>query len=244
MSVFSSYKSANVDGLTRALAEPLSRYVFSERFDLVPQANADIGVDANPNLELSGTNAVSLVAATHSTGGGVKLLTAGADNDQAILFPHQDASQSPLNVVDFATDDEVGFVCRVTTDASVAAVLVQIGLALTAAVDETTDADQVKFTYDTDTSGEATWQANWSIGGTDTQVDTGVAVSASTSYNLGIGIDVNRVANFYINDKKVAASGALTTAVDLKPMVAVQALTGAAKTLHLRYVAIGKEYNN
>ena len=74
---------------------------FIEEWNQVPQLNTDVAVDANLNWEMTGTNAASLTAATHSTGGGIKMLTAGSDNDQVILTPHVDTQQSSLNAVDF-----------------------------------------------------------------------------------------------------------------------------------------------
>lgn len=216
-----------------------------------PQANVDIAVDADFLFELSGTNAVSLTAAVHAEGGGVRLLTAGAANDQAIISPHADTQQSAVNVTDWSTDDEVAMAVRITTGSAVTGYLVHAGLGLTAAMDETTDADQAKFTFDTGNS-DANWMANWSIGGTDSEIDTGIAVTADTDYLLLIVIDADRVARFYIDDtnadgddlRLVATSGALTTAKDLIPFVGVQALTGAARHVEVRRIALAKQFND
>tara|TARA_R100000306_G_C4368279_1_gene138694 strand:+ start:845 stop:1570 length:726 start_codon:yes stop_codon:yes gene_type:complete len=213
---------------------------FIEEWAQVPQLNTDVAVDANLNWEMAGTNAASLTAGTHSTGGGIKMLTAGADNDQVILSPHVDAQQSALNTIDFQTDDECYIGTRIATDSLVTTMLIHFGFDLTpTTLDETTDADQAFFSFDTDNS-DTTWMANWSVGGTDTEYNTGIAVSASTAYTLAISIDADRVAHFFINSKREASSAALTSGVDFKPFLGIQALATAARTLYCRKIIVGK----
>jgi hypothetical protein len=214
---------------------------FIEEWAQVPQLNTDVAVDANLNWEMAGTNAASLTAGTHSTGGGIKMLTAGADNDQVILSPHVDAQQSALNTIDFQTDDECYIGTRIATDSAVTTMLIHFGFDLTpTTLDETTDADQAFFSFDTDNS-DTTWMANWSVGGTDTEYNTGIAVSASTAYTLAISIDADRVAHFFINSKREASSAALTSGIDFKPFLGIQSLSGsAARTLYCRKIIVGK----
>jgi hypothetical protein len=246
-------KTAQIDPDTGALVDQLERKTFQDKFEVgVPQTSANVGVDASLNWILGGTNAVSLTAATHSTGGGLKLLTAGADDDQVIVLPHDDASQSAVNDINWGTDDEGAFHICVETDTSVAAIQIQAGFSLTSVMDETTDNEAAMFTFNTDTSGESTWQANTSINGTDAQYDTGVTVKASSKYHLKIKIGTDRKARFYVGDadgsyssmKLVATGLAHTTAIDLVPYFGIQALTGAAKTLYVRSVNGGAKDTN
>jgi hypothetical protein len=106
-------------------------------------------------------------------------------------------------------------------------------------MDEGTDDDQVKFSYlqGTDTN----WQANVSIGGTDTTADSGVLVTASSVYHFAIRIDRDRLARFYINNRLVHVTTALTDAIDLLPYLGVQAGTAtAAATIYFRQMGISR----
>lgn len=214
---------------------------FIEEWNQVPQLNTDVAVDANLDWEIDGNNVASLTSATHSTGGGIALLTTTADNSQAILSPHEDTQQSALNTIDFQTDDEPYIGTRIATESDVTTMLIHFGFSITPkTLDETTDADQAFFSFDTDNS-DTTWMANWSVGGTDTEYNTGIAVSASTAYTLAISIDADRVAHFFINSKREASSAALTSGVDFKPFLGIQSLSGsAARTLYCRKIIVGK----
>jgi hypothetical protein len=217
---------------------------FIEEWNRVPQLNTDAAVDANLDWEMTGTGAASLTAATHSTGGGIKMLTNGTDDRQVILSPHLDTQQSSLNAVDFEVEDGPYMGVKVETADSVAAIKIHIGLVIAVdSFDEGTDANQLRFTFDTDTS-DANWKANWSIGGDDTEKDTGVAVSANTAYMLRIAVDDDRKGHFYINDKLEASTTAIkdvgVTDINLIPFIAIQALATGAATLYCRKVIVGK----
>jgi hypothetical protein len=237
-------KTAQIDPDTGALVDRLERKTFQDDFTVgVPQTSANVGVDASLNWIAGGTNQVSLTTPTHSTGGGLKLLTAGADNDQVIVLPHDDASQSAVNDINWGTDDEPSFHICVETDTSVAGMQIQAGFSLTSVMDETTDAHAAMFTYNTDTSGESTWQANYSsTAAGDVQIDTGVTVAASSKYHLKVTVGADRIPRYYVSDangayssmKLVATGAALTTAINLVPYFGIQDLAGAAKTLYVR----------
>ena len=219
---------------------------FIEEWNQVPQLNTDVAVDANLDWEMTGTSAASLTAATHSTGGGIKMLTTSTDNTQVILSPHVDTQQSSLNAVDFEVEDGPYMGVKIETADSVASIKIHIGLVLAVdSFDETTDANQLRFTFDTDNS-DSNWKANWSISADseDTEKDTSVAVSANTAYMLRIAVDDDRKGHFYINDKLEASTTALQAVgasdINLIPFIAIQALTGSPATLYCRKVIVGK----
>jgi hypothetical protein len=88
------------------------------------------------------------------------------------------------------------------------------GLKLTATHVTATDDDQAYFLYDTGNTNSVSatnWQFCTSRGGTDTFVDTGVAVAASTDYDLLIQVDGNRCPRAYINGVLVAVGGGTAT---------------------------------
>jgi len=249
MSTTPDEKTAQLLNSVGILAEWHQRHVYTTAFENgPPQANADIAVDADLQWEIQGTNATSLSSAVHAEGGGIRMVTAGADDDQVILFPHADTQQGSIADLNFATDDEPAFAASITTGDAITLSTIYAGFVLTSAVDETTDANQAKFTYDTDDS-DANWQANWSIAGTDTEIDTGISVEADTNYLLVLRINSSREAQFLIGKgdsplEIVATSGSLTTGVDLVPYVAVQARTGAARHIELRRLSLSKVWND
>ena len=201
-----------------------------------PGINADIQdateavrMIADPNFEVLGTNGVSASTAYYAEGG-ITLTTAGANNDQVIIVPHLDASQSPWTQVTWGTDKETSWECDISTSSNITANIIWAGLKLTNTSTTATDNDQVFFRYAAATNS-GKWQAIYSIGGTDTADDSGVTVAVSTRYHLKVTIDSSRIARMYINGVLVSTSTALTDATDLIPYIGVQATTGAAKSI-------------
>lgn len=232
-------RTAQLNDSVGVLDKLFDRHVLTTAFaGGPPQLNADVAVDADLEFELFGTNAASLTSCVHDAGGGVKLLTAGADNDQAGLFPHADTQQSAWNL-GFDSGESPAFAALIKTGSAITLQKIHAGFALTAALDETTDADQVKFTYDTDSS-DANWQCNVSIDGTDTEVDSGVAVAADTAYLFEVVVGSDRKARFWIDGTLVHTTAALTDAKALKPIVGVQALAAAAKHMYVRRIACAR----
>ena len=86
------------------------------------------------------------------------------------------------------------------------------------------------------------WQACWSIGGTDTENDTGVTVAADTEYHFLITIDSSRIARFYINGALVDTSTALTDATDLKPYMGILESAAAAKHFYVFGQSISRKF--
>lgn len=211
-----------------------------------PSINADINSAteavreiADPDFEVLGTNGTSALSTFYAEGG-ITFTTAGADNDQMILVPHLDANQSAWEQVTWGTDQETIWECMVRTTATITSMTIWAGLKLTNTSVTATDDNQAFFRYAAATNS-GRWQALYSIGGTDTAVDTGIAVAASTSYRLRVAIDASRIARFYINGVLVATSTALTDTTDLKPYIGVQANTGAARAIHIIGQAISRK---
>ncbi len=201
-----------------------------------PGLNADIlsateatRMIADPDFELLGTNAVSASSAFNPEGG-ITLTTAGASADQVILLPHLDANQSGWTQFTWGTDREVAWQTRIKTGAAVTAQIVWAGLKLTNTPVVATDNDQVFVRYEAGVN-DGEFQVVYSIGDTDTTVDTGVVVALATTYEIVIAISSSRVARVFIDGVLVATSTALTDEVDLKPYIGVQASAAAAKSL-------------
>lgn len=209
---------------------PYERYTLTEMFEQLPQLNASIGVATNLDFEILGTNASNDDVTFSSTVAGIQLQTDGAANDQVIVLPHLDTSQSAWAGVKWGTENQVIWECVLRTSTSVSAVVIYAGLKLTNTPVVATDNDQVFFRYD---GNVANWEATVSIGGTDLEIDTGVPVTADTNYYLKIEIDSLRQAHFYINNNEVYVSSALTNDVDLIPYVGISASTAAAKEIVL-----------
>lgn len=195
-------------------------------------------MQANQDFEVAGTNMTSALVTLAAAKGGITLTTAGANNDQCILQPRLTNANDSRWAKGFVTDQQPKWATSFRL-ASVAAISIKVALALTNAHDLTTDADQVGIYFSTATGGN--FLAVTSIGGTDVEYDSGVTPSAAREYRVRIEVDAARKAHVYINDVKVAVTGALTTAKNLIPFVSIQALTGAAKVIDVRYEAAGME---
>ena len=186
---------------------------------------------SNTDFEVFGTNMTSALVTFNAARGGIRLTTAGADNDQAGIQPRQTNSNDSRWATGMVTDKSPHW-ARSFRLTSVAAISVKQGLAVTNAHNLTTDDDQVVVWFSTATGGN--FLVAYSIGGTDATIDTGVTPAAGTEYRLRIEINAARQALVYINDVLVATTPALTTAVNLKPYGSIQALSSAAKSWDLR----------
>lgn len=245
-----SHHPFNPAAVTGVLNRPSTRvelhHTFGQRGK--PALNAVIATDENSNaaahlarniadreFEVLGTNATTALV-THYAEGGIKLTTAGADNDQIIILPHLDTDQTAWTTTTWGTDKQVEWDGVLSTGSSVADVTIYAGLKLTNTSVVATDNDQAFFRV----TAAGNWSCIYSIGGTDTTVDSGVTVAASTIYRLRIQIDSARLARFWINDVLVATSTALSDATDLIPYVGIHANTGAAKHMYLHEQAISR----
>lgn len=195
---------------------------------------------ADPDFEILGTNA-STDDVTFYGECGLAMETDGADGDEVILLPHLDANESAWEQVTWGTDKETEWECFIESGAAVTNFIIWAGLKLTNTEVKATDADQVFFRVE-DGVNSGKWEAVSSIGGVDTEKDTGIAaVTADTKYHLKIAIDADRVARFYIDGTLVQTTAALTDTTDLKPYIGIaNDGTGAAKTVRVFGQAISR----
>lgn len=242
----------------------VNRQPFEERFFQKPGISGDRpGTDAatievalvtNPNFIVVGTNATSALC-TFNASGGVKLTTAGANNDQEILAVATTTNASGWKLATMTPAECPTFEQVVVTSSVITSQKVFSGLKLTNTPLAATDDDQAYFLYDTgntDSTSAVNWIAVMSVAGTDHFVDTGVVVAASTKYHFMIQVDPNGIPYMFINGNMVAfglgkvagtsgvgvttSAGALTAAAALQPFCGVQALTAAARNASFRYV--------
>jgi len=204
---------------------------------------------ANRNFELLGTNAVS-ADVTRNAEGGLNLATHGGGTDFAYFAPHLNSEQSPWTTNTWGSDQETTWEVDFKSGSSIGnAVVYWMGLKLTGTATLATDNDQAYFSYTAANSG-GRWEANYSVGGTDTTIDTGLlggaAVATSTRYRLKIVIDSARIPYFYVQVgltapmNLVAVGAALTDATDFIPYIGVQEASAAAKTIVVYSTAISR----
>ena len=258
------------------------RYYLYESFAKKPGLNAVSIIDpdadsasalaayviANRDFETLGTNMTTALTTFPGTSAGIKMTTAGADQDQAILLPHLDANMSAWSKVLWGTENSVEWECSIMLPA-LDNQKVWAGLKLTNDQLVATDDDQIFFKFQSDaTNSEAfTTFANWhlvhSIGGTDYISKLPIAVAANTPYHLKIAIDSDRKATCYINgiqynitstsgstggtavtavqpSKVAAKSAALTNDVDLIPYIGIEAGAAAAEAINVHYQSISR----
>ena len=222
---------------------PANRYKLVETFQRNVAANASIGVAANLDFELLGTDAASGTAAL-STGGGVSLTTDSDDGDQMIIAPHLDAGQTAWTTADWNTNDRVVYEATISTVGSVADMIVWVGLKLTNASAVATDDNQFFVRYE-DSVNSGQFQVITSRAGTDTTTNTDLAMAINSNYHIVLVIDGDRIPHVFINGNKYASGlSALTANIDLIPYIGVETDTTAAKVLRVRGCAISKDYND
>lgn len=214
------------------------RYV--KNWEKHPGLNADIQNSAeavrmivDPDFEILGVNGTSALATIHPEGG-LLLTTAGAADDQMIVLPHLDTSQTGLTATTWGTDRVVDWKARLITGASVTNYLIWAGLKLTNTPVVATDNDQVFFRLEDDVSSGLIRIAS-SIANVDTDTNTAITGALSTQYDLWINIDAARVARCFLNGVLKLTTAALTDATDFIPYVGIEndGGAGAAKTLRI-----------
>ena len=225
-------------------------------------------VIANRDFETLGTNMTTALTTFPGTSTGIKMTTAGADQDQAILLPHLDANMSAWSKVLWGTENSVEWECSIMLPA-LDNQKVWAGLKLTNDQLVATDDDQIFFKFQSDaTNSEAfTTFANWhlvhSIGGTDYISKLPIAVAANTPYHLKIKIDSDRKATCFVNGvqynitstagstggtavtaveagKAATKSAALTNDVDLIPYIGIEAGAAAAEAINVHYQSMSR----
>jgi len=211
------------------------RYVLEENFNQRPGLNASVGITFNVDFEILGTNAAEADVVWGTTVGGLELKTHGADNDQVIVLPHLDTLQTGWTNVLWGTENQIIWEAVIKTSDVTTGILIWAGLKLTSDPTVATDDDQAYFRFSTD-DADTNWEIVNSIGGTDTTSDSGVAVSASTIYYFRIEIDADRQAHYFIDNKEVYRSAAMTDDIDLIPYVGVQCLDATPSSQYLYLV--------
>lgn len=215
------------------LDKQLSGGAYQDRFDIggyfsrVIDANANIGVGTDLDWEIQGTNAS---ATTQSSELGQAVATAGADDDQAIIVPHQDTNQTPL-ATGINTDQEpiVEFLIRTKGNISSMKLLAGLKADLDAGVD---DADLALFEYDTENSSDSgKFHALTTNSTTSDDGVTDKVAATNTLYRLRIETSTSRNCRFYINGVKKFTSDPLQAGTTLYPVLALQALEASAKTI-------------
>ncbi len=173
--------------------------------------------------------------------GGCRLSSGGTTNNGSAILPLtaiNSVAASLWNTINWQANYEVLLEWKISLPA-ITSLEVYAGLCLTSALDLTTDDDQAMFQFAPASSSY--WEAKTSIGGTDAAVTTSTgAVAADKEYILGIKASASRVPRFYVNGTKVATGSALTSAVNLLPMVKVKTLTGSAKSVDVRAVRLSR----
>jgi hypothetical protein len=214
----------------------------------INQASVRLLTASNRSFEIAGTNAVAASSVLRAAGG-ITLTCAGASADQVILQPLTNINSvaaTAWRATQWSTDKSVIFTGRITAGASVATQRLKIGLALTNAVNTTTDDDQVFLMRDTGLASAGKWILGCSIGGTDT-----VSVTAPTSFpyntqaasedaEFRIEIGSDRVATAWINGERLGSTAALTTNKNLLPFIGIQALDTLAVTLGVRELMLSR----
>ena len=244
------YEMSEALVLNYPVVEGSKRYVLEENFNQLPALNAVVNAPftdadataaangvitvasnaANRNFEIVGTHAVTASTLFGIAVGAIELVTAGADNDQTIICPHLDADQTAWSEILWGTENQTCWEAVIKTDSAILTTLLFAGLKQTNTPVIATDDEQAFFRFSTDDS-DTTWRCIASIAGVDVNQDSGVTVKASTIYYFRIEIDEDRQAHFFINNKEVYRSEALTNDKDFIPYVGVQALAGAARSV-------------
>lgn len=221
------YEMDQVLVMNKPSVDSYKRYTLEENFNRLPGTNGDIAVAYNLDFEVVGTGASQDDVTYGAEVGGILLTSDSTAAQQVIIAPHLDAEQTAWAGVLWGTENQVIWEAVVRTGASVASIILWAGLKLTNDQDIATDDDSCFFRFD---AGVANWEAVYAIADTDTEVDTGITVAVNTNYYFRIEIDKDRKAHFFINNKEVARSTAMTDDIDLIPYVGVE---GNAKTFYL-----------
>ena len=222
------------------------------------------GTTPNIHLEIEGTNAFNSNVTYHTSKGGIQIQTAGADQDQIIIRPHSDTSQTAWNNIVWYPNKQTEWECSLTTGSSIADVKIWAGLKLTSDQVLANDNDQAyfKFQTDSDNSEAFTTFANlhfiYSVGGTDYISDLGIAVAADTTYHLRIVIDSDYKATIFVNQTQYSLTStagstggtttgagttkslALTPTADLKPYIGIEAGAAAQKEINVHFQKISR----
>ena len=252
-------------------AKDARRYYLEENFLQRPGINANIDQVStvevqralNRNWEALGTNMTTALCTFATTGAGVLVTTATADQDQGLLLPHLDTAATAWAGTLWGTENSVHF----ETSLQIPALdnqKVWTGLKLTNDQLVATDANQMFFKYQTDaTNSEAftdytKWHFVYSIAGTDYISQLPITVAVNTPYHFKIEVDSDRKAAIFVNGVQynvtttagstggtavtagTTKTKALTDNIDLIPYVGIEAGAAAAEAVNVHYVACSR----
>ena len=217
----------------------------------IPSANADIvstteatAVTCDRDFEVLGTDA-STDDVLHVGTGGLQAQTDGANDDQVILVPHQDANQSVWKSTTWGTDRETRYEALVKTPTDVlTGVHLMVGLKTDLDMGLNDD-DLIMFNYNgyTKDDEDTTWGVVSNVnGGTAVDIDTGIVVTANHIYEFVIDFDSAGCAHCYIDGVLVAEVDFAGAAADLNPVIGVQSLTGTTDEFVYYTQKIGRNY--
>ena len=174
---------------------------------------------ANRDFETLGTNYTTALTTFSATQAGIVMTTATADQDQGIILPHLDTTQTAWAGTKWGTENQVEWECSISLPA-LDNQKVWAGLKLTNDQLPQTDADQAYFYYASDAdNGQALssftpWYFIQSVNGTDYLTNTGISVAADTMYHFKISIDSDRKPSIFVNGVQYSATTTAITAFD------------------------------
>jgi hypothetical protein len=217
----------------------------------------------NRNWEALGTNMTTALCTFATTGAGVLVTTATADQDQGLLLPHLDTAATAWAGTLWGTENSVHFETSIQIPA-LDNQKVWTGLKLTNDQLVATDANQMFFKYQTDaTNSEAftdytKWHFVYSIADTDYISQLPITVAVNTPYHFKIEVDSDRKAAIFVNGVQynvtttagstggtavttgTTKTKALTDNIDLIPYVGIEAGAAAAEAVNVHYVACSR----
>ena len=257
-------------------AKDARRFYLEENFMQRPGLNANIDQVStvevqralNRNWEALGTNMTTALCTFATTGAGVLVTTATADEDQGILLPHLDTAATAWTGTLWGTENQVHFETSIQIPA-LDNQKVWTGLKLTNDQLVATDANQMFFKYQTDATNSevfsdyAKWHFVYSIADTDYISQLPITVAINTPYHFKIEVDSDRKAAIFVNGIQynvtttagstggtavttgTTKSAALTNDVDLIPYNGIEANAGAAEALNTHYICMSRNvYEN
>ncbi len=257
-------------------AKDARRFYLEENFLQRPGLNANIDQVStvevqralNRNWEALGTNMTTALCTFATTGAGVLVTTATADQDQGILLPHLDTAATAWTGTLWGTENQVHFETSIQIPA-LDNQKVWTGLKLTNDQLVATDANQMFFKYQTDATNSeafsdyAKWHFVYSIADTDYISQLPITVAINTPYHFKIEVDSDRKAAIFVNGiqynvtttagstlgtavtavqpgKAATKTAALTDDVNLIPYVGIEAGAAAAEAVNVHYVACSR----
>jgi len=252
-------------------AKDARRFYLEENFLQRPGLNANIDQVStvevqralNRNWEALGTNMTTALCTFATTGAGVLVTTATADEDQGILLPHLDTAATAWTGTLWGTENQVHFETSIQIPA-LDNQKVWTGLKLTNDQLVATDANQMFFKYQTDATNSeafsdyAKWHFVYSIANTDYISQLPITVAINTPYHFKIEVDSDRKAAIFVNGVQynvtttagstggtavttgTTKTKALTDNINLIPYVGIEAGDGAAEAVNCHYVACSR----